>query len=251
MAEGSGDRQECLPYLQEIEKSEKGARKQMSDAKPISQRKLKANRRNASRSTGPKTPEGKSIARWNAWKHGLHSQKLLLPGEKESDWLAFREQLSDGLKPVGELELLLADRITMLAWRIRRLSGLESGVFVWNYYKIIADRNWAGYTLRDFPETQELHEKESVPEKEAVSKYREAEAQQESQDSTLGHAFIRESERADSFVKLSRYEGRLERSFYQALQEFHRLQAARAGGPGSGLTGEGGSKSAHTTRRPE
>ena len=149
----------------------------MSDAKPISQRKLKANRRNASRSTGPKTPEGKSIARWNAWKHGLHSQKLLLPGEKESDWLAFREQLSDGLKPVGELELLLADRITMLAWRIRRLSGLESGVFVWNYYKIIADRNWAGYTLRDFPETQELHEKESVPEKEAVSKYREAEAQ--------------------------------------------------------------------------
>ena len=42
-------------------------------AKPISQRKLEANRRNAQLSTGPKTEEGKAASSRNAWKTGMHS----------------------------------------------------------------------------------------------------------------------------------------------------------------------------------
>lgn len=38
---------------------------------PISERRLEANRRNARRSTGPKTPRGKHFAARNAIKHGL------------------------------------------------------------------------------------------------------------------------------------------------------------------------------------
>ena len=211
----------------------------MSDAKPISQRRLEANRRNALRSTGPKTAAGKSAVRWNALKHGLHSRQLLLPGEKQSDWSAFRERLSAEMKPVGGLELLLVDRITALAWRIRRLGGLESDLFVWNYYETVASRNSHEYIWRNFPEFQKLHGEEGS-EEESVSKAREARALQESESSRLGRAFISDSERTDSFVKLSRYEGRLERSFYRALQELQRLQAARAGRPGCGLGGEGG-----------
>ncbi len=220
----------------------------MSDAKPISQRRLEANRRNALRSTGPKTAAGKRAVRWNAWKHGLHTRQLLLPGEKESDWSAFRERLSAELKPVGELELLLADRITALAWRIRRLGGLESDLFVWNYYETVASRNSHDYIWRNVLEFQKLHGDESGSEEESISKAREARALQESESSRLGRAFISDSERTDSFVKLSRYEGRLERSFYRALQELQRLQGARAGRPGRGLGGEGGSEPAHTTR---
>src|ERR1700758_2347579 len=37
----------------------------------VTQRRLEANRRNAARSTGPKTPQGKLIARNNALRHGL------------------------------------------------------------------------------------------------------------------------------------------------------------------------------------
>ena len=226
----------------------------MSDTKPTSQRMVKANRQNALRSTGPKTPAGKNAARWNALKHGLHSRQLLLPGEKESDWLTFREELSAGLKPVGELELLLADRITALAWRIRRLSGLESGLFAWNYYKIVAKQNWSGYEwIPDIPELQKLYKKKPVPKEESASKALEehALAQQKTESSTLGHAFISDSEGADSFVKLSRYEGRLERSFYSALQEFQRLQAARARRSRGGLVGEGGSESVDSARSRE
>jgi len=48
-----------------------------------SNRKAEANRRNARKSTGPKTPEGKAAVRLNALKHGLLSREVLLPGEDE------------------------------------------------------------------------------------------------------------------------------------------------------------------------
>ena len=43
----------------------------------ISQRKLEANRRNAQRSTGPRTAEGKARSRCNALRHGLRSEEVL------------------------------------------------------------------------------------------------------------------------------------------------------------------------------
>jgi len=45
--------------------------------RPISKQKLAANRRNARRSTGPRTAEGKGRSRGNAWRHGLRSEALL------------------------------------------------------------------------------------------------------------------------------------------------------------------------------
>ena len=47
----------------------------------VSERKLAANRRNARLSTGPKTAEGKLIARMNAVKHGLCARTVVIPGE--------------------------------------------------------------------------------------------------------------------------------------------------------------------------
>ena len=48
-----------------------------------SEKQIQANRRNAHKSTGPKTPEGKAAVRLNSNKHGLRSQEVLLPGEDE------------------------------------------------------------------------------------------------------------------------------------------------------------------------
>jgi len=76
-----------------------------------SDKKAEANRRNALKSTGPKTPEGKSAVRHNALKHGLLSQESLLPGEDAAALKELGEHLTDELRPVGELERLLVDRI--------------------------------------------------------------------------------------------------------------------------------------------
>ena len=48
-----------------------------------SDKKVEANRRNALKSTGPRTPEGKAAVRSNAVTHGLLSKKVLLLGEDE------------------------------------------------------------------------------------------------------------------------------------------------------------------------
>jgi hypothetical protein len=43
--------------------------------------KMESNRRNAQRSTGPKTATGKELARFNALKHGHTARSPVLPGE--------------------------------------------------------------------------------------------------------------------------------------------------------------------------
>ena len=71
-----------------------------------SEKKTEANRRNALKSTGPRTPEGKAAVRLNALRHGLRSEEILLPGENEEALKELDEYLRAELRPVGELENL-------------------------------------------------------------------------------------------------------------------------------------------------
>ena len=105
-----------------------------------SEKKAQANRRNALKSTGPKTPEGKAAVRLNALKHGLRSRETLLPGEDEEALRELGERLRDELQPVGELENLLVDRIVAAYWRLRRLGRVEAGIFAWELYGELAMR---------------------------------------------------------------------------------------------------------------
>src|SRR5439155_16359101 len=45
---------------------------------PVSQRRIEANRRNALRSTGPKSARGKDMAARNSWKHGLLAKSAVI-----------------------------------------------------------------------------------------------------------------------------------------------------------------------------
>ncbi len=85
-----------------------------------SERQIEANRQNAMKSTGPRTPEGKAVVALNSMKHGLLCREVLIQGENEADLVGFEKRLRAQLAPVGELELLLADRIVSTAWRLRR-----------------------------------------------------------------------------------------------------------------------------------
>jgi hypothetical protein len=105
-----------------------------------SEKKAQANRQNALKSTGPKTPEGKDAVRLNAMKHGLLCQEVLLPGEDEKALRELSEHLWTELKPVGEMENLLVDRIIASHWRLRRLGRVEAGIFAWERYEELAER---------------------------------------------------------------------------------------------------------------
>jgi hypothetical protein len=88
-----------------------------------------ANRANGAKSRGPVTPDGKAVSRLNAMKHGIYSELVIIEGETETDLVAFGKRLRAKLAPVGELELMLADKIVSTAWRLRRLAGIEAALF--------------------------------------------------------------------------------------------------------------------------
>ena len=52
---------------------------------------IAANRRNAQKSTGPRTDETKEISKGNAWKHGLAATTMLFCPRRHEDWAAFQE----------------------------------------------------------------------------------------------------------------------------------------------------------------
>lgn len=69
-----------------------------------SDKQTRANRRNALKSTGPTTPEGKGAASQNALTHGLLSKEVLLPEEDGAALAQLSGRLRGELRPVGELE---------------------------------------------------------------------------------------------------------------------------------------------------
>jgi hypothetical protein len=95
----------------------------------ITQAKIDANRRNAQKSTGPRTGLGKSIASRNAVTHGLFTRQPVVPGEDEAEFKTFTAHWLEELLPAGALEEFLAERIISIAWRLRRVGQIEARLF--------------------------------------------------------------------------------------------------------------------------
>ena len=200
-----------------------------------SSKKTDANRRNALKSTGPKTSEGKDAVRLNAVKHGFLSREVLLPGEDETALKELSERLQDELQPVGEVESLLMEQISTAVWRLRRLRRVEAGIFAWELYGELAER--AKQEARSHEKTgiDQLLENTGLPSvildeqkhQEALAEANEMEAKRNAETTTLGRTFIRDADKTNAFSKLSRYETAIERSLYKALHELQRLQTAR------------------------
>ena len=76
---------------------------------------------------GPRTEEGKEIARWNSTRHGIRSPAPVVPGlEQPEDWQEHREGVLENLSPEGRLELVLAERVALLSWRLHRVTRYET-----------------------------------------------------------------------------------------------------------------------------
>jgi len=74
-----------------------------------------SNQRKAKLSTGPRTGSGRAIVSRNALRHGILSQEVLLTGEDEARLKSFRDRIHAELRPLGEVEELLVDRIIVSA----------------------------------------------------------------------------------------------------------------------------------------
>jgi len=87
---------------------------------------IQANRQNAQKSTGPKTPEGKAVVSQNALKHGLSARRDVVITESQAEFDLHRDSLLDELAPQGPMESILADRVVTLSWRLKRAEQIQN-----------------------------------------------------------------------------------------------------------------------------
>jgi hypothetical protein len=91
-----------------------------------SARQIAANRRNAAKSTGPKSTQGKERSRRNALRHGLTAEKVIAALEDTEDYKAFEEAIVADFNAQSAVERELVLRLAGLLWRLRRTTRIES-----------------------------------------------------------------------------------------------------------------------------
>jgi hypothetical protein len=90
---------------------------------------IAANRRNALKSTGPITDEGKARSRCNAARHGLTAETIIAGLEDTQDYQAFEAAITADYEPETAIERELVLRLASILWRLRRATGIESALF--------------------------------------------------------------------------------------------------------------------------
>lgn len=89
---------------------------------------IAANRRNAAKSSGPKTAAGKAVVARNALRHGLTTRQVVVPGEGLADFVRFHAEIRGVLNPTDAIEEELVERIVICAWRLRRMGCIEAAL---------------------------------------------------------------------------------------------------------------------------
>ncbi len=92
-------------------------------------RQIEANRRNACKSTGPTTEEGKQRSRCNAVRHGLTAETVIGALEDAEDYKAFEAAVIADYDAQSAVERELVLRLASLLWRLRRATTMETGLF--------------------------------------------------------------------------------------------------------------------------
>lgn len=224
-----------------------------------SDRRIEANRRNASKSTGPKTAKGKQISRMNAMKHGLRARELLTPDEEPSDFKSFCSDALRDLAPQGFMETELAEQIVSCCWRLRRCRRIEAELLGGGGHVMdqiahtptqeFLDKLKKKDNIEDMSESetlmriinarieayQEGAQDDKIPlvgvsATDLMEAYREAlydERQSNPFTYEVALAFQKDMSQHEALSKLARYEAALHRSLYRVLHDLQNLQNQR------------------------
>jgi hypothetical protein len=119
-------------------------------------RQIEANRRNALRSTGPKTEQGKRRSRRNAVRHGLAAETVVATLEDIEDYRGFEAAIIADYDAQTAVERELVLRLASLLWRIRRATAIETDLLQIQA-EILRDRQQArDVTAQTRPEPQSI-----------------------------------------------------------------------------------------------
>ena len=172
-----------------------------------SEAQIRANRLNAQKSTGPRSKRGKDTVSQNAVKHGLCANKNVIRSESIEEYNIFKENMIADLSPFGAMELVMADRIVSLSWRLKRAEHFQNAVT-----EALIENDLFSY-LGGWDR----------------SLIYEAENQMKAGDASfiLGIAVSRDFAKSRTLDLLLSYERRIESSLYNAAAEFRKMQKRR------------------------
>src|SRR5579863_2338299 len=146
----------------------------------------------ASKSTGPRTPEGKQTSSHNALRHGLTGRIVVLPSEDIAVYHAFCAYLIADLAPETPVERQYAQTFCDTQWRLNRARSIEDSMLSLGHFEA------AGEIDADHPQIHAAL--------------------------TAARVFREDSK---SFVNLSLYEQRLQRTLKESLRQLQELQTKR------------------------
>src|SRR5260370_18140937 len=89
---------------------------------------IEANRLNALKSTGPKTPEGKAATKLNALRHGLRARSVVLPAEKQEDFHQLCNDLESEWQPQSGTEQFYVEQMAVSQWKLTRVEVAEKSI---------------------------------------------------------------------------------------------------------------------------
>jgi hypothetical protein len=161
--------------------------------KIVSDNKVRANRSNAKKSTGPKTLSGKEKVSGNALTHGLTAEKHVIIGESIEEFNTFKDSMFKTYEPLGAYEEEIFIKLVELLWRLRRVGLIETGIYGNEILEFDADSY-----------------KPKASDKITHSDFKEGDQNKVLKNQSLiGVAFTRDSTAGSSLLKLNTIEGRL------------------------------------------
>ena len=188
-----------------------GSRDADSQKPLVSLRKLEANRRNSTNSTGPKTAAGKKKVSRNAVRHGFYSKYLLIQhpdgNEGATNTMTSMPQFSNTISRWAGREERCVETIAVWSWRLRRVIRHESGQIA----RVLAAH------------THDLQQSRAADAEELDA----APLTSPEMDMITDHLFLT----SEGLEEQMRYEALINRQLNHALAEIERLQERRKGGP--------------------
>ena len=193
-----------------------------------SRKQIRANRRNARKSTGPKSDAGKAASSANALSHGLTAARtVVLPEEEPEDFELLRQGVVADLAPAGAMQEALAQRIAVLLWRLDRVARLEAELFAHGH--LAKQRDSLAQSETQALVSRGLAEHLGDKALEAQGKLDELRRRIDMTmltEAPSARVLVERKESARAYDQLARHEATLQRALDRTLAAFHRLRDA-------------------------
>ena len=156
---------------------------------------IQANRANAKKSTGPRTPAGRAQSAKNGQNHNWLARTVVIPGESPSRFIALLSQFEQEFAPQTFVEQSLVENMATSRWHLLRLMGMQNASFT---QEILSQQSAGATASTAAPNTQPVF--------------------------AAAAAFRSLTDQSRSTDLLTRYQDRYDKQFHRAVARLNQIR---------------------------